>query len=50
MSSRFGVPEIERGPALLPVNQRQSRTDVVFHRVISAARPQDLWRSNQLWH
>jgi hypothetical protein len=50
MSSRFGVPEIEGGPALLPINHWQSRTDGMFPRVISAARPQDVWRSNQLWH
>jgi hypothetical protein len=45
MSSRFGVPEIERGPAFLPFNQRQSRAIVAFPRVISSARPQDVWRS-----
>jgi hypothetical protein len=45
MSSRFGVPEIERGPALLPINRRQPRAVVVFPRVISAARPQHVWRS-----
>ena len=50
MSSRFGVPEIERGPALLPIRQRQPHAVVVFPRVIAAARPPNVWRNMQLWH
>ena len=50
MSSRFGVPEIERGPASLPISQRQPQAVSVFPRVNAAARPQNVWRSIQLWH